>query len=308
MNNKTLDAISFGSCYVDTNASEYPFAATGIPVETELVGGAYQVVPGGSAVNFCMLLQALGLNTSFVGMIGDDPNGEVLEELLQEQGVKPALVRRPELLTNISFGMTNPDGEHIMLVAGTANAALSPEVVLPQLEATLPSVALLFMGGCFKLKAFWPAYKDIAAMARKDNTHIVVDHNRIPAGTVAATLQIVRELVLEATYYLPSRQEFCQLWEVETIEEGVRLLYEKAPELTVVVKDGGNGAYYGQKGVAQHVPGLKVQKVLNLTGAGDFFNAGVMRAIVQERPLSEAVSYGCQVAAAKIQGKEAPRL
>lgn len=306
MNTKLIDAIAIGTCYVDTNAHDYPFGESGIPVETELVGSQYETVPGGSAVNFCLLLQKLGLKTAFIGMAGSDPNGDSLSLLLQENGVRPALIRRPDLHTNVSFNMTNPQGAHIMLVAGTANAALNPEAVIPKLEEVIVDAKMLYLGGCFKLKAFASAFGQIADLAKKHETDVIVDHSRIPEGTDEEMLAAVKQLVLSATYYFPSRDEFCQLWKVGGIEDGLRMLHEQTPNLTVVVKDGQNGAYYWANDSVKHVEAIKVEKVVNATGAGDSFNAGVMVAIVQGRSTADAVSYGCSVAAAKISGKAMP--
>lgn len=305
---KALDAIAIGTCYVDINLSGYPFGETGIPAETELVGGAYETEPGGSAVNFCRLLGACGLTSAFIGMAGRDPHGALLETLLQDSGVEPLLVRQPELLTNISFNMTSPEGQHIMLVAGTANQALRPEAVLPRLTTHLDQMGILYIGGCFKLQSLAPAYQQIATLARQHNTDIVVDHGRIPAATPPEMFEAVRQLVLQATYYLPSRAEFCQLWDVANVEEGLQLLKAKAPNLQVVVKDGANGAHYWDTGSIRRIQPPKVDTVVQVTSAGDSFNAGFIAAMSKQQRITNAIRHGCAVAAAKISGQPLPQL
>ncbi len=57
-----------------------------------------------------------------------------------------------------------------------------------------------------------------------------------------------------------------------------------------------------------HVATIKAEKIINATGAGDSFNAGVMAALAQERPLVGAVQYGCSVAAARISAQTIPQL
>lgn len=302
MQDRVIDAVAMGSCYVDTITADYPFDDKGILAETELVGGEYEISAGGSAVHFCTLLQTLGLKTAFVGMIGDDENGMLLEKRLAEHKVQAALIRKPGLRTNISFNMTNPSGKHIMLVAGTANAALSPEVVLPKLKELVPQVKMMYLGGCFKLASFGHAFGEIADLAEKHHALLVVDHGRLPASASDEMKQAVKDLVLRANYYLPSRDEFCQLWEVDDIETGLGMLHQKAPHLTVVVKDGANGAYYWEGGL-QHVEAVKVARPQNVTGAGDSFNAGLMTALVKQTVLAEAIGYACKVAAAKITGQ-----
>jgi sugar/nucleoside kinase (ribokinase family) len=249
---KSFDAIAIGSCYVDTNFPDYPFDSTGIPVETELVGGRYETVAGGSAVNFCRLLAALNLKTAFIGMTGADPNGDILESLIRKDGVEPRLIRQPELLTNIGTNLTSPHGEHIMLVAGTANAALNPVTVLPHLEAVIGETKTLYLGGCFKLHALAPVFPQLADIADQHDVALVVDHGRIPHNTPPDITKAVQQLVLRATYYLPSRKEFCELWGVERIEDGLKAVHAKSARLTTIVKDGANGAYFWENDSLQH--------------------------------------------------------
>jgi sugar/nucleoside kinase (ribokinase family) len=307
MRDKPFDVVALGSCYIDTNCEDYPFKDTGIPIETELVGGHYETSLGGSAVNFCSLLQTLGLNTTFLGMAGTDQNGDLLGSLLEQHGIQSALIRQQDILTNISFNMTNAEGKHIMLIAGTASAALTPESVVPKLEEIVPDAKMLYLGGYFKLKSLIPAFAQIADYAKQYETTLVVDHGRIPEGTSQETFDELRELVLKADYYFPSRKEFCELWNVGTIEDGLRLLSGQAPNVVAVVKDGENGAFYFAYGVIKHVEAVKV-KVRNVTGAGDSFNAGVIAAITEGVALNDAVAYGCRVAATKITGEVVPPL
>lgn len=305
---KPVEVIAIGTCYVDTNLPNYPFASTGIPAEVELVGGHYETVAGGSAVNFCRFLGDFGLRTAFIGMAGNDTNGDSLETALQSDGVTPSLVRNESVLTNISFNMTNTEGEHIMLVAGTANAALNGETVLPKLRDTLDSTKMVYLGGCFKLKNLAPAFDEIANVILEHGRSLVVDHGRIPQDLGDDMKDAVKQLVRGSHYYLPSRDEFCILWGVGSIEEGIQHLQSEAPDLTVVVKDGANGAWYYDADRVQHVSAQPVEKVVDATGAGDSFNAGFMTAINKDISLTEAVRYACSVGAAKVSGQTIPSL
>ena len=304
---KQIDVVALGTCYVDTNVDNFPFRRDAL-IGEEILGENYEIVPGGSAVNFCRLGQSLGLQTAFIGMAGLDVNGDTLERLLAKQGVEAALIRRPELLTNIGFNLTNAEGEHLMFVAGTANAALDPQSVLPKLTEVLPQARMLYMGGCLKLKAFIDAFATMSEQAKKDDVQLVVDHGRVPESVSTEMLAAVKQLVLSADYYFPSREEFCAMWGVTDIAEGLKQLQTIAPKLTVVVKDAENGAFYLEKGVLQHVVAQKVDTVVNATGAGDSFNAGVIAAVLAGRSLVDAIAYGCRVAAAKITAQVIPTL
>lgn len=301
--------LAIGSCYVDFEVGEMPIDASGIAADIELVGGDYAVEAGGSAVNFCRLLKQLGGEATFIGLVGEDYYAQIFENLLKDAGVKPALVYKAGVSTNLSFNLTSTDGVyHDMFVAGTANAALDADTVLPKLRSETPDAQILYFGGLFKLKRLRPVFGEVAAIAAENGTMLVVDHGRVREDIPEDMRSAVRDLVMRATYYLPSREEFCGLWGVETIEEGLELLYNRAPHLTVVVKDGSNGAYYHLGNTSQHVPAVPVENVKSLTGAGDSFNAGFIAAISHDLQVEAAVTFACSVAAAKISGQHVPKL
>ncbi len=285
-----------------------PFPDSGFPAEIEIAGEDYEEVPGGSAVNFCRMLGNLGLSTAFIGMVGEDNIGEVVQKLMVADGIQPELIRRPDVRTMIGFNATNPNGAHIMGIAGTANAALSPEFVLPKLDELLDDARMLYLGGCFKLKSFVEAFDDIARLTNQHSVGLVVDHGRIPGDVDDEIIDAVKKLVAGSTYYFPSNDEFCNLWHVANIDDGLHLLHEQAPQLTTVVKDGKNGAFFLSNDSVQHAEAEKVDNVVNATGAGDSFNAGVMAALLRQFTLEEAVAYGCRVAAAKISAHPIPSL
>ncbi len=305
---KNLAIAAVGACYVDFNATKFPFSETGIAADSEVVGREYIPVAGGSAVNFCRLLGSVGLDTAFIGLAGRDTMGEMLVRLLEDSGVQPYISRQDDLQTNISFNMTNPEGSHIMCVAGTANAALALPEIREQIEQAAAKARILYLGGCFKLKGLQPDFEEVVAIARRSDAALAVDHGRIPENVSTEMLASVRQLVCTSDYYFPSRDEFCALWEVDSIDSGLILLAGRAPGVKVIVKDGANGAFYLEGGSVRHVPALQLKEVVDVTGAGDAFNAGCMRAILDGRQLDEAVTYGCRVAGARISRADIPGL
>jgi sugar/nucleoside kinase (ribokinase family) len=110
----------------------------------------------------------------------------------------------------------------------------------------------------------------------------------------------VREAVLRADYYLPSRAEFLQTWGVSDAEEGLRKLAKEATTLCVILKDGAQGAHYVDKGKLITVPAQRVNSANNASGAGDSFNAGFLSGLLSGEDLRGAVEGGCKVAAEHI--------
>ncbi|HSH18487.1 MAG TPA: PfkB family carbohydrate kinase [Candidatus Saccharimonadales bacterium] len=299
--------VALGSCYVDYNIGDFP-ARTAAQEESELIGGAYENVAGGSAVNFCRLAGRLGIAPSFVGVTGKDVMAQTLRLLLERDGVEVHIAQIEGEQTNVGWNVTETGGIHRMDIIGTANAAMRPETVMPALQSALNGADYLYLGGVFKLKGLLPAYDDIAAMAHEQGVQVVVDHGRLPAETSEETRQTVRRLVSAADYYFPSKNEFLAVWDFQSIEQGIRQLQQQAPDLTVIVKNGADGAVFMQDGEVAAVRPPRIVQGGDVTGAGDSFNAGVIAAHAAGRELPESVAFGCAVAVAKISGQPLPQL
>ena len=290
---------------MDINATKMPFGSDGLAIEQELVGSDYEMVPGGSALNFNRLCAQLGLATVIVGKVGADGPGQLLERMIKEAGIYPALVTDSGAATNIGMNFVNSAGQALMVSAGSANQALSAEEVLERAEPLLPEVEYLYLGTCLKLKRLLPAYERLAERAKACNAKIVVDHGRHNSATTEQDRAMVRDLVKHADYYFPSRGEFLEMWGVDSIQDG--LLGRDWGNTRVVVKDAGNGAHALIDGRVVRVPAYEV-KPLNTVGAGDSFNAGVITAIRSGHDLSSAVRFGCATAALKISRRTLPTL
>lgn len=296
---KQFQLLAVGGVYVDINCLDFPFGEEGLGVEKEItsLGAGYEMTLGGSALNFNQLCSRLGLASVIVGKVGDDRMGKMLGEFIEAAGVEPALIVDADVATNLGLNFVNPAGRTIILSAGSANQALEAEEVVERAQPLLPEVEYLYLGTCLKLKRLLPAYSELVEQAKATDTKIVIDHGRITNATTAEDMEQTRQLVRHADYYLPSTDEFMELWSATSIEAG--LMGRDWGKTQVVVKDGANGAYGLVEGKVVHVPAHDV-KPSNTVGAGDAFNAGVIAAVRDGNDLEAAMRFGCATAALKI--------
>ncbi len=295
--------VTLGSCYVDINVANFPFGTEGIPLESELIGGDYELVAGGSAVNFCRKISELGiLKPSFLGVVGNDEMGEMVEKLLEHDGTDSLLLRHDGVRTAVSFNMTSGTGQHVIVVAGTANAHMD-ESILPNLDVELQGAKYLYLGGAFKLKKLQPYFGEVVRLATAHGVQIVVDHGRVPEGSSKEEITAVRELVLASQVYVPSRDEFAKLWDVPTTDDGMALLRQYVPDITMAVKDGGSPVKYQSASESGNIQPPRVEAVGDVTGAGDTFNAGFLSALASVKSLADSVTAGCELAAKKVTQK-----
>ncbi len=289
--------IVFGGCYLDINAAHLPFGSEGVSVEKEIRGTEYECLPGGSGVNFLRALQRLKRRGLFIGMRGDDPVGVLVEQLCAKEGLAVHLIAAPGKRTNLGLNMIGSDGSHIIYSIGSANQALTERVLTPEITPYLDARTFLYMGTLYKLDGLAADFQTLIETAHTKGAQVVVDHGRITPGVSEERFEKVRQAVLTADYYLPSRVEFLETWRVGSIGDGLALLAQKAPHLVVVVKDGARGAHYFEAGRTVTIAAPVVSSAHNLTGAGDTFNAGFLDAIIAGEPPHAAIDAACVVAA-----------
>lgn len=295
--------VSLGSCYVDINVPKFPLPHSDEQFDDEIVGGDYELVAGGSAVNVCRRLGATGVFAPiFVGMVGRDNLGATLKELLERDGVEARLEVAKGVSTAVSFNMTGEDGGHLMCVAGTANRQLDERAVQAVREQ-LDDAQFLFLGGLYKLHDVLPHAAELARAARERGVDVVVDHARETAGTTVEQKKHVRDTVLASSIYLPSHDELLETWGTDTVDEAIELISAQAPGLMIAVKNGGSEVQFHSSDERGKVQPPKVDQVVDLTGAGDTFNAYLLAALATGESFRSAVERGCEFASEKVAGR-----
>jgi sugar/nucleoside kinase (ribokinase family) len=269
-------------------------------VEGEVTFGTDTFVPirvaaGGSGANAAAWFASSGIETHFVGRVGDDPFGGFLARELERAGVRPHLARDPSLATGKVFVLVDGAGERTMITDRGAGEALSPE--------DLPGS--LFRGGHLHLSGYTlsggsrreTAIKALR-LARRSGMSFSVDPSSVPLLRAVGP-----GFFLESTRGADS----C----FPNLEEGALLAGTEEPEhiaetllgyyFAVVLKLGPEGALYADAdGVRTRVPASQV-RVVDTTGAGDALCAGFLSARLFGDSPAEALWRGVGLASRSIE-------
>ncbi len=250
-----------------------------------------QLAAGGSGANAAAWLAHSGVETHFVGWVGDDVFGGFLEGEMERSGVRSYLARDPSLATGKVFVLVDGAGERTMITDRGAGEALRPDD-LPETLFTAGHLHLsgyTLSGGSRRETA-----KKALRLTRGAGMTVSVDPSSIPLLESVGPDRFM-EWTRGADLFFPN------------LTEGEALTGEKAPDRilekllpyypAVVLKLGPEGAVYADAGGKLLREPAAPARVEDTTGAGDAFSAGFLAAWLDGEPPAEALRRGVGLAA-----------
>ena len=280
--------VVYGSVALDTYGSIEKLPS---PEETVYVEerGRY---PGGMGANVAVALSRLGVPVTFVGKIGSDSAGCLLLESLRQNAVDVSHIVLAELESLQTIILNDGAGKRWLFTLGSPNTAIS--LTSPD-EVDWKPIAgskIVYVGEVFLEVA--PA---LARFAKKRRKTVVyrpgTPYLRFGVEKLRSVLENVDMFILTHLGWHTLREA-----SKAKMETPAHLL--KNGPATIIVTKGSEGCeVYTHEGSLAMPVATTLQtkfKVVDPTGAGDSFSAGVMKGLLLGWELKKAVQYG-QVAA-----------
>jgi len=254
-----------------------------MPVFGETLRGSdFDMGPGGKGSNQAVGAARLGAEAYFAGIIGMDKLGDIAADLYAAEGVNTEYLRRTaEMATGVGFIILNHSGENGIILDMAANTLMDAAFV-DTVEGQIARSQMVMS----VLEIPVEAAARAMALGRKYGVRTLL--NPAPAAPLdESVLQYVdlltpNETELRILLGLPPDDPTPSL-------ELARQLQARGAK-TIIVTMGEQGALILENGEATAVPGLAVE-VVDTTGAGDAFNAGLAVALAEGKPLVEAVRF-----------------
>lgn len=269
------DVVCFGDLLMDF-----------VPTQSGLDFGdlpTFVPVPGGAAANVAVGLAKLGVSSSFLGKVGDEPFGHILIDTLKREGVDTRSIRlETKARTALAFVTLTKDGERDFMFYRhpSADMLFCPDDV----DTGTIDQATIFHFDSISLAAPQPRETALFAAdhAKGNDKLISYDVNlRLPLWDSATE---ARDGIVEGI----ARADVVKLSDDElnfltgsTAPDGIRKQLWHDGLRLVVLSLGKDGCMAITERGQQLVPSLAVE-VVDTTGAGDGFVAGLLSGIVTD--------------------------
>lgn len=243
--------------------------------------------PGGAGGTVATVLARLGDRVRIATRVGLGPFADLALRNAREAGVDTELIQvDSEHQTSSVTLLVTPDAQRTMISAVGASRYLDAD----RLERSdIASCDALVMSA-YSLVAGRQREYAIKALeyARGAGLTTFVDLGR---GAVSALKDQLIALVRDVDYLLMNEDELFTLTGEETISDAVSGLAAQGIE-RLVVKVGEMGSIVITPELTELVDAVKVERVIDSTGAGDYFTAAFAHAIMNGYELLEAARIG----------------
>ena len=280
---KAFDVIVVGELNVDiilNRIDRFP------EIGKEILAESLDLTLGSSSAIFASNLSSLGSKVSFLGKIGKDGFASTVLNSLQSKGVDTSTIIQSDTLNTGATIVLNFDQDRAMVTYPGAMEDLRLEDINFESIATARH---LHFSSIFLQPGIRNDLSILFKKAKSFGLTTSLDPQWDPAEKWDVNLQ---ELLPLLDVFMANRAEFQFLTSTSSLEDGIEIIKQFAPGLTVVVKDGSNGAY-GWNGVEWiHQPAVLNDNPVDCIGAGDSFNAGFIHKFTQGFPLKQCLEYG----------------
>ena len=262
-----------------------------------------KVVAGGSVANTMAGIAHLQGNPSFIGKINSDNFGEMYRKSLQDINVNFSYLEKDEdLSTGASIILITPDSERTMCTYLGISSHLSENDIS---ENNIIDHELIFLEGYLWDKGTSEKmFKHAISIAKKNKVKIAMSLSDIFCVTRHKE-DFYNLLKNDLDILIGNENEINELANKKNLLDSVNQL-KKLNKLIVITRSE-DGSMAIKNNEIINCNSTRVQKVLDLTGAGDLFAAGFLKEYLDKSDIKKCLETG-SILASKIIQKIGARL
>lgn len=243
----------------------------------------FERVVGGAPANVTAAVSRLGGRGVMISQVGDDAFGEHILDVLRHNGVETTYVFKTRRAnTGLAFVSLDATGnrEFSFFRNPSADLYLSPEQITGEM---LADTAVLHF--CSVDLVDWPvrqAHQRIIELAKEKNVIVSFDPNvRLPLwNSPAECREAIRTFLPLADIVKLSDDELEFVTGCRHEEDAAEKLLSGSCRMLILTK-GGNGSCVYTRNASAQVPAVRVETVVDTTGAGDSFMGSFLFQLVR---------------------------
>jgi fructokinase len=277
------------------NKSEFEDLKKNIKIE--------KIVAGGSVANTMSGIAYLQGNASFVGKINSDSFGEIYKKSLEDINVKFSYLQKNEdLSTGASIILITPDSERTMCTYLGISSHLSESDIN---ENNIINTELIFLEGYLWDKGISEKmFKHTINIAKKNKVKIAMSLSDIFCVTRHKE-DFYNLLNNDLDILIGNENEINELTNKKNLLDSINQLKKLNKLIVITRSDKGSVAIKDNE--ITICESTKVDKIIDLTGAGDLFAAGFLKEYLEKSEIKKCLMTG-SILASKIIQKIGARL
>ena len=267
----------------------------------------------GDTFNTAIYLARLGIETSYVTMLGDDPYSENIIKFLTHEEVGTQLIQQlPAETPGLYIIKNSSDGERSFYYwrdHSPATKIFSDKDLCKTLFIQLERFEYLYLSG-ITLAIICPEGRerlfDFLSSYREKGGIVIFDNNYRPRlwSDKTETRGVIKTMMALTDVALLTLEDEQLLWGIDRTDECLSI-YSQHNISEIVIKRGPKAVIAQHKEQTIKVQVSPVPNLIDTTGAGDTFNAGYIASRLQGLEIEEAIIQANKCASQTIQQRGA---
>ena len=256
-----------------------------------------KIEAGGSVANTMAGIAYLDGNSSFIGKINSDEFGKIYKRSLEKIKVNFSYSEKTEnLSTGASIIFITPDSERTMCTYLGISSQLSKDDIN---EDHIKDHELIFLEGYLWDKGLSEEmFKHVINIAKNNNIKVAMSLSDVFCVSRHRE-DFFKLFINDLDILIGNENEINELIQKNNLLDSINEL-KKINKLTIITRSE-NGSIAILNKEITNCESIKIEKILDLTGAGDLFAAGFLKEYLDKSNIKKCLQTGSKLAAKIIQ-------
>ncbi len=290
-----MKILCIGMMVCDTLISPVPFNI--LTLDSVSINKPF-ICCGGDALNTAIGLAKLGMDVSIIGRIADDTNGKFILSECEKCGVETSMVvYDPECATAVSYALIDERGERHFLSEKSIFARITGTDIS---DEAIEGTDIVYIGSAMALREMdREGIRNVFHRAHNLGKTTVMDAAVNREDAERDWLSYLAPAFMETDIFFPSMDEAVKITGKSDPEQMAEC-FRKFGMKMLGIKMGAKGCFVTNFKKSRQIECPKGLPVVDTTGAGDSFMAGLMCALAKEMDVFSAAEFASCVAAKNV--------